>query len=210
LDLSTFNNFVLIYSVNTNAWQGLWCFDINSQDTSVRDFARDRTNPDETYLLIGTIDGLISQLTYPINRQYFDQNINGSKVAINSSLLSRAFTFSGNVSQQYTFGGNVNQIQPHSARLQFLESDDPVDITIWADRTIELLKKNSPTNNYRLQLTIPKFPFDLDKEGYYNLPLSLMSSGICTELQVELSGTGNWTLYQIKCTAFEAAPLVLT
>jgi len=208
LDGVTYNNFILIYSVTLGTWQGLWCLDINGVDTAVRDFARDRTNPDATLLLIGTVDGIVSRVTYPIERRYFDQNIDGSKVGINSDLLSRSFTFSGsNVSQQYTVGGIINQIQPHSARFQFLESDDPVDITIWADRTIELLKKSTPTNNYRLSLTIPGFPFDLDKEGYYNLPISLMNVGICTEMQVELAGPGNWTLYQIKCSAFEAMPL---
>ena len=198
LDGVTYNNFVLIYSVTLGQWQGLWCLDINGVDTAVRDFARDRTNPDKTILLIGTVDGIISKATYPNERRYFDQQLDGSKLEIHSSLLSRSFTFNQ----------NENQIQPHSARFQFLESEDPVDITIWADRTIELLKKTTPTNNYRLSLTIPGFPFDLDKEGYYNLPLSLMNVGVCTELQVELSGTGNWTLYQIKCTAFEAMPLL--
>jgi hypothetical protein len=197
LDGVTYNNFLLIYSVTLGTWQGLWCLDINGVDTAVRDFARDRTNPDATLLLIGSVDGIISKATYPIERRYFDQNIDGSKVGINSSLLSRSFTFSE----------SINQIQPHSARFQFLESDDPVDITIWADRTIELLKKSTPTNNYLLTLTIPGFPFDLDKEGYYNLALSLMNVGICTELQVALAGPGNWTLYQIKCSAFEAMPL---
>jgi hypothetical protein len=101
----------------------------------------------------------------------------------------------------------VNQIQPHSVRFQFLESEDPVNITILADRAIELKKTSTPTNNYLLSLPIPGFTFDLDKEGYYNLPLSLMNTGICSELQVQLDGPGNWTLYQIKATAFEAMPL---
>jgi hypothetical protein len=197
LDGVTYNNFILIYSVSIGTWQGLWCFDIAGIDTAPRDFARDRTNPNETLLLLGTTDGIISQMTYPTDRYYFDQNIDGSRVDIESSLLSRAFTFSE----------DINQIQPHSARFQFLESDDPVDITVWADRTVELLKTNTPTNNYRLSLTIPGFPFDLDKEGYYNLPLSLMGLGICSEMQLELSGAGNWTIYQIKVTAFEAMPL---
>jgi hypothetical protein len=199
LDGVTYNNFVLLFSVTLNTWQGLWCWDINGTDTAVRDFARDRTNVNETLLLVGTIDGIISQVTYPTERQYFDQNIDGTRTPYNSSLMSRAFTFSE----------NINQIQPQSAKIQFLESDDPVDITIWADRTIELLKKSSPTNNYKLSLTIPGFPFDLDKEGYYNLPLSLMSVGVCNELQVELSGPGNWTVFQMKLTAWEYAPMAL-
>ena len=198
MDGASFNNFILLYSVTLNTWQGLWCWDINDQDTAARDFARDRTNQDETLLIVGTIDGIISQVTYPVEKRYYDQNIDGTKTPYFSSMMSRAFTFSE----------SINQIQPHSAKIQFLESDDPVDVTIWADRTIQLLKKSSPTNNYKLSLTIPGFPFDLDREGYYNLPMSLASVGICNELQVELSGTGNWTVYQMKLTAFEAMPLV--
>ena len=198
LDGAAYNNFILLFSVTLNAWQGLWCWDIDGADTAVRDFARDRTNQDETLLMVGTIDGIISQVTYPVEKRYYDQNIDGTRALYHSSMMSRA----------YTFSEDINQIQPHSAKLQFLESDDPVDVTIWADRTIQLLKKNSPTNNYKLSLTIPGFPFDLDREGYYNLPLSLMSVGICNELQVQLSGEGNWTIYQMKLTAFEAMPLV--
>ncbi len=207
LDGENYNNFALIYSVTLNTWHGLWCFDINGVDTAMRDFARDRTNPNQTQLIIGTVDGKISKMTYPTDRQYYDKNIDGSQVAIKSNLMSRAFTFTGNPGEIYTYGGNVNQIQPHSARFQFLESDDPVDITVWADRTIELRKVNTPTNNYRLSLPIPAFPFDLDKDGYFNLPVSLMHTGICSELQVELSGSGNWTIFQLKTTAFEAMPL---
>jgi len=81
-------------------------------------------------------------------------------------------------------------------------------VTIWGDRTVRLLDTSSPTTNYLLTLTIPGFPFDLDKTGYYNLPMSLMNVGICNELQVELSGIGNWTVYQMKLAAFEAMPLV--
>ena len=197
LDGATHNNFILIYSVSVGTWQGLWWLDVAGQSMAPRDFARDRSGPDQTLLLMGTIDGQISKLTYSISRQYFDQNIDGSRTQISSGLLSRAFTFNG----------NVNQIQPQSARFQFLESEDPVDITVWADRTIELFKKNTATNHYQLSLPIPRFSFDLDKEGYYNLALGLMHTGICNELQVELSGTGNWTIYQIKATAFEAMPL---
>lgn len=199
MDLSTINNYTLVFSVSANSWQGVWYHESSGQTIAVRDWARDRTNPDETLLLLGSIEGYISYVTYPTDEQFYDKNIDGTRRDFESYLLSRAFTFSE----------SINQIQPHSAKIQFLESDDPVDVTILADRTIQLLKKNSPTNNYKLSLTIPGFPFDLDKEGYYNLPLSLMSVGICNELQVELSGTGNWTVYQMKLTAFEAMPLVM-
>jgi hypothetical protein len=209
LDGATYNTHTLIFSVTLNSWQGLWCHeDANGNDISLRDFARDRTNPDGTVLLLGTLDGCISQVTYPTDRRYWDQNIDGTKVPFTSSLMSRAFTFGGDMQQQYQFGGKINQIQPHSAQIQFIESDDPVDVTIWGDRTVRLLDTSSPTTNYLLTLTIPGFPFDLDKTGYYNLPMSLMNVGICNELQVELSGIGNWTVYQMKLAAFEAMPLV--
>ena len=198
LDDATYNNYTLIYSVTANTWQGIWTHkDVDGSPISVRDFGRDRTNVDETLLLIGSLEGYLSKVTYPTDRQYWDQDTEGTKTPFESSLMSRSFTF----------GENINQIQPHSAKFQFIESDDPVDITAWGDRTIELVKVNSVTNNYLLVLTIPGFPFDLDKTGYYNLPLSLSGCGICNELQLELRGVGNWTLYQIKAAAFEAMPL---
>ena len=200
LDLSPINNFVLVYSVTLGAWQGLWCFDIGDQDVAPRDFARDRTNPDETVLLVGTPDGIISRATYPTDLQFFDQNIDGTSAPYGSRLVSRSFTFNE----------NINNIQPHSMLLQFLNSEDPVDITVIADRTIVALQTTSETSNALLSLTIPGFPFDLDRSGYFNLPLSLMSVGVCSELQIKLEGDGNWTLYQMKLTAFEAAPQLLT
>jgi hypothetical protein len=69
---------------------------------------------------------------------------------------------------------------------------------------------NSPTSGSRLQLTIPSLPFDLDITGFYNLPISLIGIGICTELQLEITGEGNWTLFQVKVSAWETAPLMLT
>jgi hypothetical protein len=114
-----------------------------------------------------------------------------------SRILSRSFTFSE----------SINQIQPHSAKFQFLESTDPVDVCIILDRTVELADVNTPTGESGLTLPIPAFTFDLTKEGYFNFPMSLMDVGTCSELQVELSGPGNWTLYQMKLTAFEGAPL---
>ena len=208
LDEAVYNNYTLIFCVTSATWQGAWYHkDLNGAPVSVRDFGRDRTNPDETVLLIGSLEGTLSKVTYPSDRRYWDQNIDGTKISYESSLMSRAFNFGGVGTGQYQYGGSLNQIQPQSAKVQFVESDDPVDITVWGDRTIELTKINTPTNNYLLVLTIPGFPFDLDKTGYYNLPLSLSGCGICNEVQLEFSGTGNWTLYQFKVAAFEAMAL---
>ena len=199
LDNSSVNNFILIYSVSLSTWQGIWCLDMSGTDIAPRDFARDRTNINQTYLAIGTIDGMISQFSYPIDRRYYDQDINGVQHPVESSLMSRGFTF----------GEDVNQIQPHGALLQFIESSEDVDITIWMDRLIEGPTRTINTNTFLLSLPIPSFPFDLDGEGYKNQSLSLLGLGLCSELQLELQGDGNWTLYQLKTTAFEAMPLAL-
>src|SRR6266403_14198 len=196
LDNFTYNNFCLIYSVSLDKWQGTWCFDIGEADVAVRDFARDRTDLNYTVLLVATKDGIISRFTYPLERRYYDQNIDNSQQVYKSFLRSRSFTF----------GSEINQIRPHSARFQFLESNDPVDITVIADRMIELVKRNTPTNNYLLSLPIPRFPFDLDSDGYKNVAIGLLSVGICNELQFLLEGTGNWTLFQIQVAAFTSMP----
>ena len=176
----------------------------------MRDFARDRTDPNHTALLVATRDGIISRFTYPVDRQYYDQNIDGTQQPYNSLLRSRSFIFGINISEQYMSGININQIRPHSVRFQFLESEDPVNVTVIADRTIELLAQTLDTSGYLLSLTIPGFPFDLDVEGYKNAIIGLLGTGICSELQFELEATGNWTLYQIKASAFETMPLLAT
>jgi hypothetical protein len=208
LDNSPYNNYCLIYSMSLQTWQGLWCFDVGSIDTAVRDFARDRTDPNHTVLLVATRDGIISRFTYPVELQYFDQNIDGTQQIYDSLLRTRSFIFGINVSEQYMTGININQLRPHSARFQFLESEDPVTVTAIADRNIQLIKQILDTSGYLLSLTIPGFPFDLDTEGYKQAAIGLLGVGICTELQFELEGTGNWTLYQIKASAFETMPIL--
>jgi hypothetical protein len=210
LDGSTFNNFCLVYSFSLQTWQGLWCFDIGSVDTAVRDFARDRTDPNHTALLVATKDGIISRFTYPVDRQYYDQNIDGTQQYYDSVLRTRSFIFGINISEQYMSGINISQLRPHSVRFQFLESVDPVTVSVIADRTIELLKRTLDTSGYLLSLTIPGFPFDLDVEGYQNAVIGLLGTGICNELQFEFEATGNWTLYQIKASAFETMPDLAT
>ena len=49
LDGATYNTHTLIYSVTLNSWQGIWSHaEPNGTTVTVRDFGRDRTNPDET------------------------------------------------------------------------------------------------------------------------------------------------------------------
>jgi hypothetical protein len=199
LDDATYNNFILAYSISLQSWQGLWCFDLLGSDHGFRDSARDRTNPDKTLLLVGTLDGIVSEFSYPTDRRYYDTDLSNNQNQIQSSLTSRS----------YTFGEAIYQIQPYAGRLQFLDSEENVDITVVVDRTVEPLTLNSPTSGSLLQLTIAQLPFDLDTSGYYYLPISLLSIGFCAELQFKLAGSGNWTLFQIKLAAFEAAPLLL-
>jgi hypothetical protein len=201
LDGASFNNYVLVYSVTLNTWQGTWCFDVNGVDYGFRDSARDRTNPDKTVLLIGIpANGAVSQFTYQTDRRNYDTDLANNQYPIESSMISRSFTF----------GEPINQIQPASVRLQFLESEEDVDLTVILDRTIEPLTRSSPTSGSLLQLTIPSLPFDLDVTGYYNLPISLIGTGICNEVQIQIEGTGNWTLFQMKVAAWETVPLELT
>lgn len=211
LDGANYNNYMLIYSIALNSWQGVWCFEIGGSDVAARDFARDRTYMSGTVLMVGTKDGILSNMSYPTDRKYWDQEINGTHTPFNSDLLSRSFTMSGDaLSRSFTGTGDrdVNQVRPHSVRLRFMESADPVDITVWGDRALKLHEDNYPTTTYLLSLTIPGFPFDLDTEGYCNVPISLMNTGICTEFQVELSGPGNWTLFQIKASMLPSMPMI--
>lgn len=210
LDGSVYNNFCLVYSVSLDRWQGTWCFEIGNTDVAVRDFARDRTDPNYTVLLVATRDGIISRFTYPVERHYFDQNMDGSAQYYDSLLQTRAFTNMSLRMETYTLGEDITQVRPHSVRFQFLESVDPVNVTVLANRAQELLKRNVPTSGAFLSLPIPGFPFDLDVEGYCNQTIGLMGIGICTEFQFVLEGTGNWTLYQIKTAVFPSMPLIAT
>ena len=110
--------------------------------------------------------------------------------------------------ETYTLGEDITQVRPHSARFQFLESVDPVTVTVIANRSSELTRRSLDTSNYLLSLTIPGFPFDLDVEGYKNATIALLGVGICTEFQFQFDGPGNWSIYQIKTAAFPSMPLI--
>lgn len=171
IDNSAFNNAIFAYSVTLNAWQGVWTIDYDQDGVGYgfRDSARDRTNTAQTLLLMGTIDGWIAEQSYPTDRQYWELAPDSvTRIPIKGRLRSRAFTFNE----------NNNQIQPHSALIQFLESADPVDVTVLADRTIHLRKLNTPTGDPGLSLPIPGFTFNLTEEGYFNLPMSLARTSV--------------------------------
>ena len=132
----------MLISVTLNAWQGVWTYDFDQDGMGYgfRDSARDRTNINQTLLLYGTIDGFIAEQSYPTDKQYWElQTDNSTRIPIKSKIRSRSFTFSE----------TVNQIQPHTAKIQFLESADPVDVTVIADRTIKLRKVNTPDRRQR-------------------------------------------------------------
>ena len=84
-----------------------------------------------------------------------------------------------------------------------------MDVSAILDRTIALKKYNTATCQPGLSLPIPGFTFNLTESGYYNFPMSLNNVGLCSEIQLELEGVGNWSLYQMKLTAFEAAPVTV-
>ena len=197
---------MLVYSVTLGNWQGIWCFEQGTTDVGFRDSARDRTNPSATLFLVAQPNGVISQFTYPVLRQYFDQDLALVHHTYDSSLVTRSFTF-GLFSMTAQYIPQMNQIQPHSVKIQFLESVDDVTVTILVDRYSEVLKTVSQTSGSYLVLPIAAIPFDLDVIGYFYLPLSLMSVGICDEVQVQLEGDGNWTVFQVRLAAYEYAPL---
>ena len=115
---------------------------------------------DHTLLLYGTIDGFISEQTYPVDRQYHEMDMAGeTDPDLSVSFRSRSFTFNE----------TINRIQPNSALVQFLESSDPVDVTAIADRTIQLYKCNTPTGQQGLTLPIPGFHFRFDRAGILQL-----------------------------------------
>jgi hypothetical protein len=200
LDNSTYNNFMLVYSVPLKKWQGTWCLEVGGGDIGARDFARDRTDTAYSVLLMATRDGIVSRFTYPVERQYYDRNIDLTQQLYDSLLLSRSFTF----------GTDINQIRPHSGRFLFLDSVDNVNVTVIADRSVQLAHRTLSTTPYLLSLTIPGFPFDLDTEGYVQRVIGLLKTGICTELQFQFEGTGNWVLFQIRASAFSSMPQVAT
>ena len=188
LDSATANNWILVYNIALGAWQGTW-----ELEAAPRTFSKDPTNPVSTYLLVGMANGILAQWTLPPLLQYYDLKLDGTTQRLyNSSLTSRGFTF----------GEDFNQIGPYNAQFTFLESEEDVTITPIADRSLSAVTIVQTTGWPTTNLTIPQLPFDLSGVGYVVQPIALHRVGLCSELQFQLNGTGNWTIAKIVCSAF--------
>jgi hypothetical protein len=188
IDGSLNNNVILIYSIALGTWQGIW-----EPDSPPRTFSRDPTPVDSTYLLVGRLDGVLANWTYPQDRQYYDLELDGTTVTrYHSDLTTRSFLYSE----------EFNAVWPYNAQFTFLESEDPVTVTAVIDRQESSIRMIETTSLGTVNLVIPALPFNLGGTGYKVAAVALQKIGLCRELQYKMEGTGNWTLAKILTSAF--------
>jgi hypothetical protein len=188
LDGANANNAILVYSVALGSWQGIW-----ETEFAPRTFSKDPTSLIQTNLLVGLANGTLADWTYPQQRQFYDVELDGTTHRLYSSNLR---------TRSFTFGEEFNQVGPYNAQFTFLESEDEVTITAVVDREPSAIETVTTTGPPQTNLTIPQLPFDLSGIGYVVQSIALQRLGLCNELQFELSGTGNWTIAKIQCSAF--------
>lgn len=211
LDGATTPNALLVYSVSLDEWQGIWTAtnDVTGLSSAIwRMFAYNPSASAGSELLIGFQNGDIGMQTKPITAQYFDMTVGAAQIPINSSVLSRGFHWDGTIIPP-TEGGQpyntqfLNKVQPYNARLRFSQSNAPINVDVLTDQSTNIgFKQNLKTSVKNLQLP-HNLPWNLDSEGdaYQSINIQAPTQS-CTEVQLNLYGTGDWRLHKMDVTAF--------
>jgi hypothetical protein len=214
VDGATSPNMLLVYSVSLDEWQGLWT--ANNNDTTGAIWRALAYNPSASggsELLYAFANGDIGLQTKPLaNGQYYDLWTDGTtQIPINWLLLTRGFHWDGTIVPP-TGGGEPyntifwNLVQPYAVRMRFSQSKTPCNISLFSDSNrIDPFRQNVATTTRVLQLP-HNLPWNLDVTGDRYRSANVQSIGQCTELQVQLSGSGDCRIHKIDAAAFVSGP----
>lgn len=189
LDGSTVPNFLLIFNIALQTWQGLW----TGYSSDI--FALQKYSGVETQLVWASQSGGLYRHWYAADQVWVDTTSSnvGTGVPFSSQLSSRG----------YRMGETFNKIQPFSWILEFTQSTSPVSVQLIADTNnvgpVISLNTFNPGVNLPLNL-----PFNLPAAGIVKQVVSARPCGQCTEFQIMLSGTGNWAVQQLSSQAWIA------
>jgi hypothetical protein len=214
LDGSTVPNALLVYSVPLDEWQGIWTGTNQDGSTAVwRALFANPSAPGGSELLYAFQNGDVGLQTKPQSGLFNDVAIDGvTPIPIVSSILSRGFHWDSTIVPP-SAGGQpyntkfLNQVQPYNVRLRFSQSVAPVTVDVITDTNeTDGVLLNLSTTTKVLQLP-HDLPWNLDTTGDQYASFNVQGvAGECNELQVRLTGTGDWRLHKMDATAFISKP----
>lgn len=209
VDGSAVPNCILVYSAIRDSWQGIWVGK-NGDGTPAkwRHFALNPSALAGSELLVAFDNGDIGLQTKAVTKLFNDIDITGTPIPIASHVFSRGFHWdeipmTPSASGQPYNVRFINQVQPYSCRLRFSKSIAPVDVDLSTESSyISLWRQGLSTTTKKLQLP-HALPWNLDTAGdkyqQFNIQDACES---CTEVQVKISGVGDWRLHKIDVTAY--------
>ena len=189
LDGSNVPNYLLIYNLSIQQWQGIW-LGYNSDC-----FYLSKYSGVQTEFMFCDQTGNLYHHWYAAAKVFVDTvsgNI-GSGAPYLSSFQSRA----------YRMGETFNKIQPFSWIVEFTESTTSVNVQLIADTHNVGTQLVVTTGQSMLSLPL-NLPFDLPSVGPLKQAISARPCGICTEHQINISATGTWCVLQLSSQAWVA------
>lgn len=187
LDGATMPNAALVYCPSLGNWQGIW--------TGYSSTAGDRqdSGSTSTRYIFGDTSGNILNHYHQEDAIYVDTvagNV-GTGVPYQSSITSRG----------YRFDQEANLIQPFNFVFEFTNTLVPVNVQIIADQNpAGSAVTITPT---AAGPTIPVvIPFTLPFGGTVKDAVSARKAGLCSQVQAELIGTGQWEIIKISPSAW--------
>lgn len=189
LDGSAVPNFLLVYNIALQSWQGLWT-GYSSDVFTVQKYAGTATQ-----MIWGSQSGGLYRHWYGADNVFADTvsgNI-GAGVPFFSQITSRA----------YRMGETFNKIQPFTWIVEFTNSNVNIQAQLIADLTnvgqIATIQTFSPGINLPVN-----FPFNLPAAGIIKQSISARPCATCVEHQIQFSGTGQWSITQLSSQAWVA------
>lgn len=215
VDTATQPNMLLVYSIDLDEWQGLWVAkDTPGGAASIwRVLAYNPSAAAGSELLYAFANGDIGLQTRPLpNGQYFDLKTDGvTQIPIASLMTTRGFHWDSTVIPPSQAGQPfntlfLNQMAPYNMRFRFNQSTAPVNIDLLSDQSTLLnYRQNLPTTT-KTQNLPQNLPWTLSVTGDRYQSINVQPIGVCTELQANISGTGDWRIQRIDASAMIDRP----
>jgi hypothetical protein len=188
LDGATLPNAALVYCPSLGNWQGIW----TGYNSTAGD-RQDSGNLSGTRYIFGDTSGNILSHYHQEDAIYVD--------TVAGSVGTGTPYFSSITTRGYRFDQEANLIQPFNFVYEFTNTLVPVNVQIVADQVN--VGVAATINPSFAGPTIPFIiPFTLPLGGTSKQAVSARSSGICSQVQSVISGTGQWEIIKISPSAW--------
>ncbi len=188
LDGATANNATLVYCVSLGTWQGIW-----NGYNSTAGCRQDSGNISNRYIYGDNAGNIFSH--YHQQDQIYVDTIAGN-------LGTGIPYFSQITSRGYRFDQETNLIQPFNVVLELVNTLVPVTVQILADQNLVGSTHNIQPQSVAGSVLPVILPFVLAGAGVNKGAVSARDAGICSQIQAQISGNGQWEIIKISPSAW--------